>query len=434
MKIGLLIHDINNLGGIITYVERLAKGFIESGHNCDILKLVYQEKVSESRVRNKDYRLGETDLLVHPIFGWSFPAKNRIAYKGEAIKSALEKLNEYDLLIWETPAPSVSVNKDKRENLEWFQLFKNNSKQILTIHDGNLLKLYPHIIYALNGIPNLTVTAPHPRGFNSAKHLDLNQTLIMIPQYPPDKNIQFETKQKGFLACHVFKAWKHMDELVKSISYMKPLENSSCKMRAIAGIGLQYYYMTSKDKCKFFWEDGSRVWDTALANGMQYLGVLGFKERDEILSKSLLSIDPSYVNDGIGNHLNGSVAESIRMGCIPVGKPLTFRESENDNEAIYQPGRNYLEIPQNATLQEYAECLEDFSSTNKEKWDTITETNYGILENWFDYRKVAQQLIDQAFIGVENSRAMKYNLGKGSPSQELLTAARKTITTFNASS
>lgn len=440
MKIALLIHDLNNLGGIITYVERLAKGIKELGHECDILKLVYNDKATESRTRNPQYQPGETDLLVHPIFGWSFPKKNRVPYKGEAIKSAIEKLSSYDILIWETPSPSMPINKEKRYNLDWFNLFQNSARQIITIHDGNLLTLYPHLagaLYFFSDKSKISVTAPHPRGFNSAVHLGLPQTLVMIPQYPAYETITFPSKKKGFATCQIFKAWKHVDEPVTAISYMKPVEESSCKERIMSGIGLHYYYMTSPDKCKYFHpkesrEDlvGRRIWDTALENGMEYRGVLGFQERDQMLKDTLLFLDPSWVNDQLGNHLNGAVPESIRLGCVPVGKPRTFRFDESDMESLYQPNRNYLEIPQNASPAEYAEALESFSNIGLGQWEEIVGNNYLLLHEWFDYRMVAQQLIDQATKGVANSGAMKYLEGQMSPSQELKNASNKMISTF----
>lgn len=440
MKIALLIHDINNLGGIITYVERLAKGFIEAGHQCDILKLQYLEKSSESRTRAEGYHPGETDLLVHSIYGWSFPLKNRIPYKGDALNSAIERLNSYDLIIWETPAPSMSVSKDKRENLEWMNLFKNSAKQIITIHDGNLIGLYPHLSKAIEGVSGITVTAPHPRGFNSSRHLGLDHTLVMIPQYMPDDRANFYAKKKGFSAVQIFKAWKHVDEPVRAISYMQSKEKSSCKLRVIAGTGLHYYYMTSPDKCKHFHpkharEDlvDKRIWDTALENGMEYPGILNFQERDELLSRSLLFLDPSWVDDGLGNHLNGAVPEAIRMGCVPVGKPLTFRQNLDDDESIYQPGINYLEIPQNATDMEYAEALEEFSNISYSVWKEITERNYQMLGQYFDYHMVAQQLIDQAFHGISKSGAIAYEYGSGELSELLKISADKILSTFNES-
>lgn len=437
MKIALLIHDLNNLGGIITYVERLAKGIKELGHQCDILKLTYQEKVSKSgTTRSSGYVDGETELKVHPIFGWSFSASNRIPYKGNAINSAIETLSSYDIVIWETPTPSMPVNHSKRENLEWMRLFENSSRQIITIHDGNLLGLYPHLLEAVKG-KNITVTAPHPRGYNSSMHLGIGQTLIMIPQYPVDRMITYEEKQKGFIACQIFKAWKHVDETVTAISYMQKPEESACKVRAIAGIGLHYYYMTSPDKCKYYHPKDApaklsdrRIWDTALKNGMVYYGVLSFEERDKAFAEILLFLDPSWVDDGLGNHLNGVVPEAIRLGCVPVGKPLTFRQSEYDSEAIYQPRLNYLEIPQSATRKEYAQYLEYAATLPKDKWEQITQRNYEIFNRWFDYRVVAQQLIDQAMCGVDKSQAMKFNPGTGIPSDKLIEASKKVLETF----
>lgn len=438
MKIALLVHDINNPGGIITYVERLAKGLLESGHSCDILKLVWKEKSGpDSRVTSTGYVAGETNLLVHPIFGWSFPPENRVPYKGDALESAIEKLSSYDIVIWETPAPSMSVNKEKRENLEWMQLFRNTAKQIVTIHDGNLLTMYPHLIYALPHAKSISVTAPHPRGFNSAKHLGLPATLVMIPQYPSHRNARYEDKKRGFIACQIFKPWKHVDEPVRAISYMNPTSLSDCKLRDIAGIGLTYYYMTSKDKCKYYHpkdarEDltGKRIWDTALQNGMNYHGPVSFKERDRLLEESMLFLDPSYVDDGLGNHLNGAVPEAMRLGCVPIGKPLTFKQSIEDETAIYQPKCNYLEIPQNVTDEEYAAYLEMAASITKDKWEEITQRNYDILDKIFDYRIVAQQLVAQAMHGVKDSNAVQWHEGNPSPSERLQAAASKMISTF----
>lgn len=440
MKVGLLIHDLNNLGGIITYVERLALGLQENGHQVDILKLLYSEKANDSKARAAGYVKGTTDILVHPIYGWSFQQKNRIPYKGDALKSAIERLNQYDILIWETPSPSMPVNHEKRENLEWMELFKNSSKQIVTLHDGNLLNMYPHLLHAIKGIPNISATAPHPRGFEATKHLGIDSTLVMIPQYPPDQTVTYEQKAKGFFACQIFKAWKHMEEPIRAISYMKPISESYCTHRTIAGSGLHYYYMTSEDKCKYYHPRKApvhlserRIWDTAQNNGMVYYGAVSFEERDKEMANTLLFLDPSWVDDGKGNHLNGAVAESIRMGCIPVGRPLTFRNSEDDMDAIYLPNRNYLEIPANISDQEYADYLELYSRLSKQSWEQMNWNNQEILRTRFDYRIVAEQLVVQAKIGVVHTGVpfqAKFHLGDG-PSEILKAAADKTIGTFS---
>lgn len=440
MRVGLVTFDLNNLGGIITYVERLAKGLQEAGHSCDILKMCHSDDVSESHVRNKMYTTGETDLLVHPIFGWSFPAKNRIPYKGDLLSSALERLATYDLLIWETPAPSLPVNRNKRDNLEWLKLFGSGTRQIITIHDGNLLSHYPHLAEVAKNFPDITLTAPHPRGYISCLNMGLDQSLIMIPQYPADETISFEQKQGGFVACQIFKAWKHVDEVVRAISYLPPVSESACKVRVVAGNGLNYHYMISPDKCKFYHPPtaphnlaGKRIWDTAVANGMIGTGPIGFKERDEYFVNTKLFLDPSWLNDDFGHHLNGVVPEAMRLGCVPVGKPKTFRMSEDDTEAMYQPKSNYLEIPQITSDEEYAEYLEYASTLPKDKWESITQTNYGILRKWFDYRVVTEQLINQAFKGVEHSGTMRFHKGSGIQSDELLKASARMLETFGSS-
>lgn len=421
MKIGVLVHEIQDYGGIITYIERLMKGFKDLGHDAKLIQLCYQEKVANGHVKpSAEWNTGNAGVLVHSIRGWSFRTSNKIAYKGSYnLKRAIDQLNTFDLLIWAMPSPGLPVSASRRENTSWLELFSSTAKQIMIIHDGNLYKMYPHVIYGLQKAKGrISLSAPHPRGYKACEALGLDRSFIMIPQDDIDQQgmTLHAKRRRGFMACQIFKAWKHVDEPVRAISYMRGKGKEM--ERIIAGTGMHYYYMTSEEKCQYFHPDdapkhlaGKRIWDTALANGMHYAGPLTFKERDNLLGQQMIFLDPSYVLDDKGCHMNGAIAEAIRMGCVPLAKHLCLQSDldKTDKLSPYVPGKNYLVIDQNATDVEYAQALEEYSNLGRQTWLDMNAANIDMVNTHFNYRVVAQQFIDQA-----NGKRAGVVFGKGS--------------------
>jgi len=103
-----------------------------------------------------------------------------------------------------------------------------------------------------------------------------------------------------------------VDDLVRAIPYMQPNHR-----KIVCGGGIEYHYMTSKTKCKAEYLDelGTPIWDEALASGMEYMGYVDTQERDSILSKVKLLIDPSWSHSysKLGAHFNRVMVEAMSL-------------------------------------------------------------------------------------------------------------------------
>jgi hypothetical protein len=136
MKILLALHEIQDLGGIINYVEHLCHGFKELGHEVKLVRLENKKSV-RSRGSIKAYHTGYSGVPYNQRQGWLFPPSNRVPLKSTDWSAYTMA---YDLLIWVVPVPSKQKLWDG-----WEDLYNNESaNQIMVVHDGNLNKLYPH--------------------------------------------------------------------------------------------------------------------------------------------------------------------------------------------------------------------------------------------------------------------------------------------------
>jgi len=159
----------------------------------------------------------------------------------------------------------------------------------------------------------------------------------------------------------------------------------------VGGAGIEYRYMTSKEKCKpqYFDAYGNRIWEVALKHGMQYLGVLENETVLDLLKKVKLQIDPSFSKkySGYGAHFNRTTIEAMINGAVPIATDLGMKDSQ-----IFKSGKNFIEIPHTATPEEFGDIIND-SLINKAQWDTIRDNNISLLYK-FDKRNVAQEYVD----------------------------------------
>ena len=188
------------------------------------------------------------------------------------------------------------------------------------------------------------------------------------------------------MAVQIFKAWKRVDTLIRAIPHVRPYADMF-----VGGAGIEYRYMTSKEKCKpqYFDAYGNRIWETALKHGMQYLGVLENKAVLDLLKKVKLQIDPSFSKkySGYGAHFNRTTIEAMINGAVPMATDLGMKDSQ-----IFKSGKNFIEIPHTATPEEFGDIIND-SLINKAQWDTIRDNNISLLYK-FDKRNVAQEYVD----------------------------------------
>lgn len=390
MKILVALHQCMDLGGIINHTEQLIGGLKDLGHDVHLKEMVWAFNAHAQR-KTADWTIGPSGIPHHQGKGWNFERSQRIAYRGGAnLSGAKQILEQYDMIIWTVPCPSK--NKNNLGNNDWPELYDlpNHIKQIAFIHDGNASKGSGHLIAVQDHLSGLACV--HPCALNGASIFDVPRALVVNPQEEPLRSIlSWDLKSPGFVNMQTFKAWKHVHELVEAIRYMPP--KGADELREIAGLGIEYRYMTSEDKCKdaYFHDDGERFWDAALANGMTHHDYWDTEEVDSWLMEARVLVDPSWSRNysKVGGHFNRVVVDAMIRGAIPVARRAGM------GDELFIAGEHYVEIPADATPSEYADIiLEAGNMPERKAWEY--QDNARALLPKFDRKNVAQRLIDLA--------------------------------------
>jgi len=247
-----------------------------------------------------------------------------------------------------------------------------------------------------------------------------------------DEIYNYPEREKGFLSIQVFKAWKHVCDVIRAIPYLsKPFR------KVMAGGGIEQRYMVSKFKTKerYFCRiqddpdisgemesNNIRIWERALYSGMEYLGFISSFRRDLLLSQLRTLIDPSWSlrYSKFGSHFNRVIVEAMKMGTIPIATNRGMSDNIEGEGEVFKPKDNYIMIPYNFSPKDYAGVIEYANSLSNNEASRIIENNYKLLD-LFDRRKVAQDFIDLAnekkcgfFNGRKQGRAVSEDLKRSS--------------------
>ena len=383
----MTMFQIQDYGGIINHAEHLAAGLKNNGCEVDFTILVPSRKIvtrNENKIKNiEDFRVYGTGYKYHQRKGWVGVPK--VPYlDDDSRKRFIESCSEYDAVLWQVPVPT-KAGENKGIN-QWLELYDNGTKNIAIIHDGNIQKLYPHLVKVL---PNFwALVCVHEAAFNSSECMPIPRQLIVNPidsgygvKGVGDGIKNNWNYRNGFASIQIFKAWKKVHTLVKAVPHMKNTED-----KIVGGTGIEYHYMTSKDKCKpiYVEEDGTRIWDNALSSGMRYIGLVTPENVYRTFSTKKLQIDPSWSKtySSYGAHFNRTTVEAIICGAVPMATDLGMINSN-----YFKAGENYIEIPYTATPQEFAEIVDE-GLNNFYLWASIRDNNIPLLEH-FDKTKVA---------------------------------------------
>ena len=388
MKILVALHKCMDLGGIINHTEQLIGGLKDLGHDVHLKEVIWAMNAPDQR-KTAEWTIGPSGIPHHQGKGWNFSRRDRIAYRGGAnLSGAKQILERYDLIIWTVPVPSK--NKDNVGNDNWPELYDLDLrvKQIAFVHDGNAQKGAGHILRIQEHLSGLACV--HPCALNGAAFADVPRALIVNPQDNPVRPYRkWNEKQTGFVNMQTFKAWKHVHELVEAVAYMQPKQNF--ELREVAGLGIEYRYMTSEDKCKdaYFHDDGRKFWDAAIENGMVHHDYWDSDEVDAQLSFARVLVDPSWSRNysKIGGHFNRVVVDAMIRGCVPVAR------QKGMGSELFQSGEHYIAIPEDADAQEYADLVQYASSIAPKTAQHMIDANRELLP-MFDRKTVAQRVID----------------------------------------
>lgn len=391
MRILLTHFQIQDYGGIVNYSECMAQGLRENGHK--VSAIMFKNKGKSGKSPSKDRFLDEgweesciADWM-HQKCGWE--GMSQINYRTD--KEEISCLGQqYDLIIHIIPVPTCT--KATKGDEDWKEIFSEiefcGTKQIAVIHDGNMQKLYPHVLKICDQLDGIICV--HDAAFNSCDVLPVRRTFIPNPHHFYDRRIlPIEERGEVLISLQTFKRWKRVDDLVRAIPFMDEFSE-----KIICGGGIEYHYMTSKTKCKkeYMDENGNKIWDKAIANGMEYRGYVTTEVRDKLLSQSRLLVDPSWSKtySQYGSHFNRVMIEAMAQGCVPVCTDLGMK-----NSVLFKSGINYLEIPHDCPPDIYGRRLQ-YWLDNEDLLQEIQTNNLKLLKA-FDKKTVASAVLEFAF-------------------------------------
>lgn len=385
MKVLICFYEIQDFGGILNNQEGLYKGLLELGHKVKVVALHWKESVkpntSSKGIEDSAFG-GKLDYQM----GWT--RMERFAYKGAAnLKRWKEYASKFDLIIWQIPVPPKG--KGNEGNLDWLELYNVPVKQIAYVHDGNMIKSYPHIYCIVKHLTGAAGT--HPCSYHSLAHLPVQRALAFTAQVDIEKRIraadEANKKRSGWFSLQTFKAWKHVDDIIRAVPFMGDYP------KILAGGGIEYYYMTSKEKIK---PEYDGIWYEAECAGLDYRGWVTNARREKILHKSACLIDPSWSISyaKLGDHMNRVVIDALIAGAAPIARNLGVATNKKGIGELFKPDENYFMIPYNATPKEFAQHVDHYVSPDfRANRAMVVNTGRQLLKYW-DYRVVAQTFID----------------------------------------
>lgn len=379
MRILVTAFPIDDMGGIINHNENLIAALRGLGHQVDFRLLVWKDEVPRSMAGGKG-SISVTGMEYDQRRGYTWTADRMIPYKGkENLKKWHELADSYDFIIWQIPVPTK--RKENRGNTDWLYLYRGH-RNVAVVHDGNFLDSYPWLSIVSDYMTGLACV--HECAYNSAEHISVPSALILNPFHLRQPNLSkesYDNRSYGFLSVQTWKAWKRVPELLAAMPYMGNIT------KIVAGKGIDYYYLTSKDKCKY-----PGVWSAAEEAGMEYLDVITNEERDRLMRRVMLGVDASWSRKyaSIGSHFNRVQVEAILGGAVPVVRDLAIANSN-----IFEHGRNCLVVPYDATPKEFGELIREYSHLSYEQHSTLVGAGWTSIAR-FDRTFVAQQFVDLA--------------------------------------
>jgi glycosyltransferase involved in cell wall biosynthesis len=402
MKIFVVMHVFNNFGGIINHNEQLCAGLKELGHDVTfafIKPTKTQQKGEIDYALREGYEIGVgTGYPVHQSKGWICPyyaLKNT-----DDISRFVTDANKHDLVIWQSIFGFKNAETEKF--LDWTPMVEDvTAKQIVVIHDGNLIKNYSWIYKFQDKFSGLACV--HPSAVKSAEFMEIPRNLILNPQdLSKTKEPTVEGRQNRILSLQTFKRWKRVDNLVAAVPYI----NGEV---IVAGDGIERNYMTSVDKCKPEYyctkqfdpnaDDkrlGKPIWQNALSSGKySYIGFITEEKRDEILDSCKFLLDPSW-SLNYGEHFNRVLVDAMINGVVPIARNFGVSDNEKGIGEVFKPNENYLMIPHDATPKEFGDLVNSFFNISDEKYIEIVLNNQQKLKS-FDRMRIAEQFINLAF-------------------------------------
>lgn len=402
MRILQTVFDIQDYGGIVNHVELLAKGFEVLGHHPEMVILRCNDR--DPRTTKQDTHVTgsyESNVAnrVNTISGW-YGAHSMSYGSHERILEWREYANRFDVIIHQLPVPKPDVDG------YWRMLYEDiDAPQIAIAHDAHFRDMYPHMIDIAEHLRAVSVT--NPAGYAALDWLPARRCFIGAPHVPRIWKVQkpWKRRSKRFVSAHVWKAWKHMDQVLRALVELRRMETGV--QNVIGGDGIEARYMRSKEKCK---PKYAGLWKAAERAGMSYVGLVSPNELMEFYEGSRVMVDLSYSSkfELLGNHFNRSTIEAYNGGCVP----LVVYENMKDDTGIFKFKKHYASLSYDASVVEIAEAIHDTVNMRPSDAEDIVAAGRRMFKRHFDYRKSAEEFVRLATGDIDVGIYGKLQLGK----------------------
>ena len=430
-KIRFVTFALAKYGGIISHIEAKYKAFKDLGHDVDIIVLDYIKDIPKNQFTNKLEKLESgkfqesldiksqnggysksevTGYWSNPYYGWLLPDTNRIpCLNPNSVDKFKEAVKDVDLIIWSFVPTKTSEAKGFNWWHKYFELPKK-TRQILSVHDGyyDLRNSWSNLLK--NKIELLECV--HITSLNACNVFDIPRTLSLDSRYVSEKNFDNITYPKDrefdFVAAHIFKSMKRMEDLVAAVPYV------DSESILVAGSGIELYYMMTdneeKQKPKYTVslktdpdalnsDIGKSLWKRAEENGMTYLGIIENETVNDLLLNSKFAIDPSFCTHYakyVNTHLNGFIIEAIVNGCYPILR--NYRKDRVKNDFIFQR-LNAIYIPYDATPKEFGKYLNEALKMSEDKYLEGVYNNMELAMEILNPKRNMKKLLNTVFKG-----------------------------------
>lgn len=384
MKILMTVFQMLDYGGIVQYTETLARGFTEQGHKVKVVLLRNSTRDPYMRQDDTTVQGNYKSVIANrasTLYGWYGIKVYSYGNKRQRRlwRSYAEK---FDLVIHLIPVPEAD-----RQGA-WKKVYDIETPQLLISHDAHFPKRYPHMIDIADKV--VGIVAVHIASLNSLEEFPAPRCLIGNPHVLLDWDSQkdWDDRRARFVSAHVWKPWKHMELVVQAIPHLHNTQNW------LAGDGIEGRYMRSKDKCKPKYKG---IWRRAEKAGMVYAGMCSPDKLMKRYLNSRVMVDMSFSNSFIefGNHVNRSTLEAYNGGCVPLVVAENMHEiGVSAKDRLFFNGKTHLEVMCDVTPKELAQRIEEAVHMPAGRANKIIERGRELLATHWDYRVVAQQILD----------------------------------------
>lgn len=442
-KIAIVLFEVvNEFGGILNHTVNLAHGLRENGCRVDIFYPLWRERVTVRKTSGKliDAGLGLQVRISEKGDRGVLTADEdtAIAYKGwEQAEALREQLSEYDGVIVEM-VPSFGDQK-RRKDSDWLRVLSHGRPMVNLVHDSHWIRFYPWILKLQDRITALS--AVHPAAFHSATNWPGRVACVVNPFDISQRKVSVEKNWDWLCVTSFFKRWKHVDDGVRAVPYLKPLHlwcmgggieyyNMKAEMQTSRNYRGTYYESYKNKLLRYIWKEndpsfkekwfGKKIWDVALDSGhFHYMGMRVGKTVDSLQEHCGGLIDFSYQKKW-GEHFNRVIVEAMLHRCIPFARPYGISDNAEGKGVVFGPD-NVVLIPEEASPKRTAEIIKSAMRDETLREELIARNLKDI--RLFDRRVVALQFL-QLLQG--NLNVGLFGVVQGQPDKEVFKAMKAT--------